>query len=267
MISAYVEGIGLWASGLAGWTNSRPVLRGETPYEPAPMTLPTIELLPPNERRRMVATVKLAVVTGLEGFAMAGRDPADTATVFTSSGGDGETLHNIISSLATSPLEVSPTRFHNSVHNAPAGYWGIATKARAPSTALCAHDWSFSAGLLDAVAQAVSDGCPVGLIAFDVPYPEPLHSRRPLRAALGTALILSPTRTAKSVAVLGLSLERKRPATSAMDDRRLEDLRRGTPAARALPLLAALARECDASIVLEHAGGGMLTVTAAPVLQ
>lgn len=267
MINAYVEGIGVWAPGLAGWGKSRPVLRGETPYQPAPMNLPAIELLPANERRRMVATVKLAIASGVEAFAMAGRDPAEIATVFTSSGGDGDTLHNICETLVSAPLEVSPTRFHNSVHNAPAGYWGIATKAQAPSTALCAHDWSFTAGLLDALAQAISDDCPVGLVAYDVPYREPINSARHIHAAFGVGLVLTPARTAKSFAMLSVAVQRKQAAATAMNEPELERLRRGTPAARALPMLAALAREQVSALALELAGGQMLTMTASPVLQ
>ena len=113
----------------------------------------------PAERRRAGATVKLAIAAGSEALAQAGRDPADMAMVFAASGGDGETVHEILAVLARSTREVSPTRFHNSVHNAPAGYWTVATGSRAPSTSLCAFDESFAAGLLDAAVQAtVQDG-------------------------------------------------------------------------------------------------------------
>ena len=50
--------------------------------------------------------------------------------------------------------ELSPTRFHNSVHNAPAGYWSIATQSREPSTSLCRDDESFQAALLEAAAAS-----------------------------------------------------------------------------------------------------------------
>ena len=64
----------------------------------------------------------------------AGRDGADIATVFTSSGGDGDNVHEILQTLASTEREVSPTRFHNAVHNAPAGYWPAAPPTR-PSSA------------------------------------------------------------------------------------------------------------------------------------
>ena len=261
----YLEGIGMRGGGLDGWEDSRPILRGERPYSPAPLSLPPLTLLPANERRRMVLTVKLALAVGTDAFAMAGRDPADTATVFTSSGGDGETIHHILETLAQAQLEVSPTRFHNSVHNAPSGYWSIATKAQAPTTCLCAHDQSFTAGLLDAASQTVIDDRPMGLIAYDVPYPEPLNSKRHIHAGLGVAMVMTPRQTENSVAAFDITLDRTATAPDTMADPELETLRRGNPAARSLPLLAALAQEEDAAVRLDYFGGSRVAVSVSPL--
>ena len=171
------------------------------------------------------------------------------AMVFTSSSGDSETVHEILCVLATERREVSPTRFHNSVHNAPAGYWAVATGSREPSTSLCAFDASFSAGLLDAAAQAAVDNRPVTLAAYDLPYPEPLHGVRPIEALFAVALVLTPQpdgpddRRARAI-IPG----RARSTGDAMRDAGLERLRAGNPAARGLPLLAALARGGPATI-------------------
>ena len=43
---------------------------------------------------------------------------------------------------------ISPTQFHNSVHNAAAGYWHIAAGSAAPSLSVGGHDGAFAAGLL-----------------------------------------------------------------------------------------------------------------------
>ncbi|MCP3850831.1 MAG: beta-ketoacyl synthase chain length factor [Gammaproteobacteria bacterium] len=48
---------------------------------------------------------------------------------------------------------VPPTRFHNSAHNAPAGYWSIATKSQTASTSITAYRNSLSASLLEALMQ------------------------------------------------------------------------------------------------------------------
>jgi hypothetical protein len=260
----YVEGVGLSAAGLEGWAASRARLSGEQPYEPTPMVLPSSPLLPANERRRMVTTVKLALEVGAEAFAHAQRNPAATASVFTSSGGDGETIDNILGSLAAAELEVSPTRFHNSVHNAPSGYWAIGTKSRAPTTSLCAHDWSFAAGLVDAAAQVTSDNRAVALIAYDLPYPEPLNARRTINSTFAVALILAPAPTDKSFAYLTVRCDRAARLASAMADAALEALRADNPAARSLPLLAALARRSPAEISLEYVFGNMLAISVVP---
>ena len=86
---------------------------------------------------------------------------------------------------------MSPTQFHNSVHNAPGGYWSIALATRAPSTSLCAVEASFAAGLLEACAQAVAERRDVLLIAYDVPYPEPLASLWTVAEPFAVAMVLS----------------------------------------------------------------------------
>lgn len=241
---AYVEGIGLLGPGLPGWEQSRAILTGDCAYMASPAVLTASPLLPPAERRRSVPTVKLAMAVGAEALEQAGRDAATVATVFTSSSGDPDTLHQILETLATEEREISPTRFHNSVHNAPAGYWSIATRCREPSTSLSAHDESFQSGLLEAAAEVAADGWTVGLIAYDLPYPEPLGKVRPITGAFGTALVLIPQATDRCLACLDIDLSRGDEPVSRMADIGLEALRVGNPTARALPLLAALARVC-----------------------
>ena len=152
----YLRAVGLLGPGLPGWAASAAILSGKTPYTPSAVVVPPPEALPPAERRRTGPPIKLALAIGLEALAQAGHSAADVATVFTSSGGDGQIIHDICQSLAGAERDISPTRFHNSVHNAAAGYWGIALRSHAASTSLCGHDWSFIAGLLEACAQSVT---------------------------------------------------------------------------------------------------------------
>jgi Beta-ketoacyl synthase, N-terminal domain len=259
----YVEGVGLCAPGLPGWADSVPVLAGERDYVLAPIRVPSAELLPPNERRRAVQTVRLALAVGAEAFAVAGRDPAETGSVFASSGGDGETIHEILSILASPNRELSPTRFHNSVHNAPAGYWGIATHSRAASSSLCCHDDSFAAGLLEAVVQATAEGQPVVLVAYDVQYPSPLCEVRPIGSAFATALVLASDPTKAALAEFDLDL-RAGSRVSVIDSPELEALRRCVPAARSLPLLIALARKADVSLSLSYLDDMVLEINVRP---
>lgn len=263
MMQAYIEGIGLCGPGLDGWALSAPLLSGRAEYISAPAAIPPSALLPANERRRAPKTVKLALAVGTEAFAAAGRAPAATPTVFTSSGGDGETIHDILTMLAEPARELSPTKFHNSVHNAAAGYWSIATGATTAATSLCAHDDSFAAGLLEAMVQAVSSGEAVALIAYDVPYPAPLFAVRPVGAMFGAALVLSPVPTPAAFACLDLALQAGAcPATPAAEA--LEELRQSTPAARGLPLLAVLAQGVASEVTLSYLDDMVLQLTITP---
>jgi hypothetical protein len=265
-VRVYVEGVGLRGPGLNGWAASRAVLAGDgESYQPAPVIVPPSPLLPANERRRTVQTVKLALAVGAEAFAAARCDAAQVATVFTSSGGDGETLHEILETLASPEPALSPTRFHNSVHNAPAGYWSMANRSRAASSSLCCHDASFAAGLLEAVVQATVEGCPVALIAYDLPYLEPLHAVRSIGATFGAALLLAPAASDASFARVELELRGASGATSRMSDAALEALRRGTPAARSLPLLAALARGEPETLILDYMPNLEIGLAVAPL--
>jgi hypothetical protein len=259
----FVEGVGLLGPGLSGWPASRTVLKGGSAYRHEPVLVTPSELLPAVERRRAGIAVKLALAVGHEAFVNAGRDAAATATVFTSSGGDSENVHQLCETLATSQREVSPTRFHNSVHNAAAGYWGIATRCHEPSTSLCCRDASFAAGLLEAAAQATRDGVAVALIAYDQPYPEPLAAVRPIGAHFGVALVLAPVARPAAIA-LDISFLPGRGGATIMADAGLEALRGGIPAARSLPLLSALARNAGEEVILEYLEAAHLKITVSP---
>jgi hypothetical protein len=251
VMRVYVEGVGLCAPGLDRWDNSRKILAGRQFYERLETRVPPDGLLPANERRRAVQTVKIALAVGAEAFAAAKRDPVETSTVFASSGGDGATIHEILTALASSDREISPTRFHNSVQNAPAGYWSIATGSRAASSSLCCHDDSFAAGLIEAAVQAVTGRQAVGLIAYDVPYPAPLSQVREIGSAFGVALVLSSWPTPAAFACIEMTLGPKAEAsTLASPD--LEAMRRNTPAARSLTLLAALSGATAAEVTLSY---------------
>jgi hypothetical protein len=264
MMQFHIEGVGLCGPGLNGWPASLPILAGTQAYEPMPARVPQMTLLPANERRRSVQTVRLALAVGTEAFAASGHDPASTSAVFASSGGDGETINQILEVLALPDRALSPTRFHNSVHNTPAGYWSIGTGSKAASSSLCCYDDSFAAGLLEAATQATMDQRPVALIAYDVQYPYPLSAVRPIGAAFAVALVLSPVVTVSTLASVRMRLG-PGSAASVIAAVGLEALRQGTPAARSLPLLVALAAQAETEIVLNYLDDMALTLDIMPI--
>ena len=259
----YADGVGVLGPGLDGWPAARAVFRGEAPYAMTEMGRPTAELLPPAERRRCGNTVRLALHVGLEAVQHGGARAETLPTVFTSSSGDGEVTHHLCTALARPERDVSPTRFHNSVHNAPAGYWSIATESREPSTSVCVFEASFAAGLLEAALQATTWQRPVLLIAYDAPYPPPLDVFYPMVAPFGVALLLTPAPGAASLGRLAIELGEATGETP-LANQPLERLRRGVAAARSLPLLAALACGARARTQLGYLPETSLAVEVAP---
>ena len=241
-LTVWVDGVGVLGPGLPSWSSSLATLRGEQPHVFVASVLPPPARLPPAERRRAGAAVKLAMAVADEAVAHAGADPHTLATVFSASSGEGGNCHILCETLATDTPMVSPTRFTNSVHNAAAGYWHIAVASRASSTSLGAFDASFGAGLIEAATSVALSGAPILLVASDTPYPEPLHAARPLPDNFGVALVLNATRTERSLASLGIELVPGASAPTACEDASLEALRIAIPAACSLPLLEALAR-------------------------
>ncbi|MGY3041352.1 hypothetical protein ACVWWQ_002984 [Rhodanobacter sp. TND4EL1] len=250
-LDVYVDGVGLWSPQLADFESLRRVLDGQSPEPPA--RRPAAVVLPANERRRAPESVLLAAEVAGQAISMSGQDAATVACVFASSHGDQAITDYMCATLAEVPTELSPIRFHNSVHNAAVGYWTIATGCHAPSTAIAAQRASFGAGLLEAASQACSEQRPVLLVCSDFTGAGPLLEVTACTQAFGCALLLAPTRSAASVARLRLTLTNARPSSTLNPP--LAGWRESNPSAAALPLLVQLVQ-----------GHGRCQVEAAPQL-
>jgi hypothetical protein len=261
-LTAYIQGIGLLGPGLADWPSAAAILSGAAPYLAAATALPAPLSLPPPERRRTGPVVKLALAIGFEATTRAGAERHTLASVFSSSGGDGFNCHEICQVLASSDRQLSPTRFHNSVHNVAAGYWSIAASATASANVLCAYDASFGAGLLEALTQVAVERTPVLLLAYDTQYPEPLNGKRPIPDAFGVAFVLAPDARAPALAKLTAMLTDS--DAECMSEPLLEQMRASIPAARSLPMLSRLARRESGRVVLDYLRHARLAVEVEP---
>jgi hypothetical protein len=187
-----IEGVAFWHTRLPGWAIARAVICGEQEAPAAPAARPTPSLLAPTERRRAPDTVALALEVAARACEAAGRPPAQLRSVFASTYGDLGISDYMCATLAGTPTLISPTKFHNSVHNAAAGYWSIGTSSHAPYTAITAYRHTFANAVLEAATQVVCDGEPVVCVAFDVQSTGPLGTVAPSRGLLGAALVLAP---------------------------------------------------------------------------
>ncbi len=239
----FVSGVSVWGPGLAGWAAARPVLEGCQVWQNEEHAPPTPPFLSANERRRTSAVMRLALAVAQEATIGAGLEPESLRCVFGSSNGDGAILHEILEALSDADRDVSPTQFHNSVHNAPAGYWTIGNASRLPAASLAGHDSTWGLSLLKAAAEVQVEQAPTLLCVYDRPIPGPIGVLRPTEGAFAAAFVLTPDPTPASLAALTLChLARPAdPARAAPRTRALGTLAIGNPAAQSLRLLEALA--------------------------
>ena len=200
--AAYLDGIALWTPLLPGWDIAAPVLRGDAPPPGTVAARPSPALLAPTERRRAPDTVAIALEVGARACEYAGIDPKAVASVFASTHGDLAISDYMSDTLARTPNLVSPIRFHNSVHNAAAGYWSIGTGSMQPYTALTAWGDTFGEGLLEALVQADTSGQPVLLVAYDIEARGPLATVVTSRGVLGVGVVLAPAAGLRTLARL-----------------------------------------------------------------
>jgi hypothetical protein len=202
----YIEGPAFWTPTLPGWEAARAAFRGEGTLTDPPAKRPSPQVLAPAERRRAPDTVALALEVAAAAMAASGRNAADVPCVFISAHGDLSINDYMCSTLATDPTVLSPTRFHNSVHNAAVGYWTIGTGCMAASNSVSAYENSFAAGLLEAAVQCAADQSPVLLVGYDTPTVGPLTSVTDSRGLLAVAMVIAPARTERTVAAFDWSL-------------------------------------------------------------
>src|SRR5262245_10751982 len=202
----HVNGVALWSQRLPGWERARRILAGLEPAPPELAPRPASELLPPTERRRAPDTVSVAMEAALSACKSAQLPPASLPCVFSSMHGDLTITDYMCATMASTPALVSPTKFHNSVHNAAAGYWTIAAECTRPYTSLSAGEQSFGAGLLETCMQALSGRENVLLVAYDIDARGPLAPVANSKGLLSVALIVSPEPGANALAQFDLEV-------------------------------------------------------------
>jgi hypothetical protein len=263
-----IAGIGVCATGMANWTQAQSLLLSDMvqpAFDPLPRLAP--DCLPPVERRRANATTRLAISAAMQ--AIEGVPPeevAQLATVFSSSDGDGEVLAHMLAALAQSQVMLSPTLFHNSVFNAPAGYWSIGSRALAGSTTVSAGAASFAAGLKEAHGQVLATDAAVLYIAYDAPFPAALASFARSTEPFACALRLAPAAASRGNGYGRLEPASRDPISKepVLPPAQLLERFSRNSAAAALPLLFAIASRRHARIALPDLDGARLKLDYLP---
>jgi hypothetical protein len=248
-LTASIEGIGFWCNGLPDWPSAQAFVRDGARPADAPAR-PSPQLLAPNERRRAPETVAVALDVALAACQAAGCEPRDLPSVFASTHGDLGITDYMCSTLVDAPASISPTRFHNSVHNAAAGYWTIGAGCTEATTAISAYDATFAEGLVEALVQLHAGASKVLLVGYDGGATGPVGAVSRSSGLLGGALVLSREARDGAPRIRVEIVE----ATAPTIEGALASIASGNAMAPMLPLFEALARG-EANVLL-HAGQG-----------
>ncbi len=206
-------------------------------------------LLPAAIRRRTALTTKMAVTAGINACRLAAVDSAALASVFASVGGEIQVTDALCKTLPERDALLSPTQFHNSVHNTTAGYWSIINGCRAPTTAIAAGEDTFAMSLIEAWSQLQRATGDLLLVCYDETWPQYLAP--PMgKTAFSCALVLSNSDGA------GYSISLPETSTGQIPVAKdLLEFIRCAPAAAVLPLLQAMSEgQSDCRIPLNFNG-------------
>ena len=193
-----IEGIGAYGPGFSSWPELQQLLaQGQNPLSLSANQAPSPALISSAERRRAPHAVKFSIEVASQAVQASGRAVTDLRSVFASAMGDVGITNYMCTALNKEPKVISPTNFHNSVHNAPAGYWSIAANCHAPSSSVSAFVDSFGIALLEAWTQAVYARCPMLCVVADMAVPPPMDVICKTPAAGAFALVLAPADLAR----------------------------------------------------------------------
>ncbi len=265
-----IEGVGVWGAGYAHWNE----LLQRHPREPArvasadadtgpsalPASGPKPEIIPARERRRAPLAVKLAVEVASQAFEQTDIAASDTACVFASGMGDTSITDHMCRAVATADKLLSPTKFHNSVHNAAAGYWSISTGCMMPANSISAFNYTAALALLEAGTQCQVQQRPILLVLFDTSTPATFAGSMTVDEDFAAALLLSPGRDDSRPAI-EINMNGDEPTPSSKGQKRdLSKVTTANPAAQLLPLLHCIATQTTEPISLPVGTGSSLTV-------
>ena len=184
MKPVYVRGLGLWTPGHASpeaWCREDP--------DPA-VEVPPGGLLAGSLRRRATPLTRMALAAFDQAITRSGCDPATAISVWANAHGEHSTAVRLLAMMQRGEGKVSPTHFHNSVHNTASGYASIAAGNSSPSTTLTGGGELVVASFLEAVCHLEASARDVVVVLSDEALCPPFD-REDARTALALAFCLS----------------------------------------------------------------------------
>lgn len=249
-----IKAVGGWGQNYTNWEELIELLTTGSTLENT-ATSPKPEIIPANERRRAPLPVKLAVESSWQATQSAGLDPKDLNCVFVSGLGDTQLTDYMCKVLATENMQLSPTKFHNSVHNAAAGYWTISTGCMKAANSVAGFNDSVSLALLEAITQCTQENIPVLITFYDAPSSEILKpllkNEQSFSASLIIEPVLAPNPSNSNNTVLELEVLSQPTTWPILNlEASLEKNYQQNPVARILAVLKVLAANTSESVLL-----------------
>ena len=152
-------------------------------------------ILPPMTRRRTSLATRMAI-TALNRACKSAQVDRQLPVIFSSTVGEMTVTNQLCQAIARAQYPLSPTLFHNSVHNSAAGYWSMTADSMAPMQSMAALEDSFAVSLLEAYCQLKSGVEQILLVNYDETMPEYLLKEYKWQAS-ALAFVLGPLKTNK----------------------------------------------------------------------
>lgn len=226
---------GTWGAHFANFDVLSQLMRGECEAG-EPQSGPKPVIIPANERRRAPLTVRLAVESSWQACEHSQLAPTELTSVFVSGYGDTDLTDYMCRVLASDNKQLSPTKFHNSVHNAPAGYWTISTGATLAANSVAGFHNSVTNALLEAMIQCQVEQTPVLVTFYDAPVASTMRSILTNDQAFAGSIIICPESSPLTGLLVSAVVEEQASEWPALasDNPMLQSLYHSNPSAKLL---------------------------------
>ncbi len=185
MKPVYVRGVGFWTTGYANpkaWCARDLDATASTPEAP---------LLAGALRRRATPLTRMGIEVLQQAARMGDADPTELASVWATAHGEHSMAIGLLEMMQHGEGKLSPTKFHNSVHNTASGYASIATGNRSPSTTLTGGAELVASAIIEAACMLEAWDRDVILVIADEPLLPPFELPDS-SVPLALSLLLSP---------------------------------------------------------------------------
>jgi hypothetical protein len=184
MKPVFVRGVGLYTPGFdspRAWCERK---------EDALVDDPPAKVLEGALRRRATPLTRLSIEALVQATEVSGSDLTLISSVWATAHGEHTPAIKMLAMMKRGEGRVSPTQFHNSVHNTAGGYASIASNNTARSTTLTGGSELVGSALLEAFGLLSAYGEDVAVVLADEPLQAPFEAMIPT-APLSLAFVLS----------------------------------------------------------------------------